>query len=500
MRRLDGLTTRPSILDSVASRTRTRTAGNINQLLYKRHLSFWRNIFRRSDRGGYGYTYGNHGSAPAYRIQPIIFKKPSFGERMIYAFQTWALWAMSFYLFMKFNKMWSVISAPEEEKDAEGADKSHDDSYGINIFGKADIEGASEAEEEEDDEDILFIPLGYPKIIPGEYYSGTDPEWLEFAKIAQDNKALADTKESLVKLVSNAASKNPALATNLGDSIQLMSYWIMHEFPYRAPPEYVRSGIEIGPDYIGWVSRVVPNEEAEKIKSMYSIEGLKEPLLGAWKLFLGQALNKVRNALGFEEDPSSTITPSALSTSGFGSYSISKRDERDTDTILPSSSSSSTSLLESNKSIQEPQATPPARQQDQQDPQQSQLPSILRNPLYRDFSRPSPGTTPDPSTVSSTFPTRRLLDAADPDFDIGEATAAYRRMASKAKSKFVIPPRGVFRLHGLVGLRGSKGQASIYASGYYQPQEKKWYNLSIELVSLIPVEQRPRGVSRPSSV
>ncbi|KAI5296303.1 hypothetical protein KEM52_004382, partial [Ascosphaera acerosa] len=128
------------------------------------------------------------------------------------------------------------------------------------------------------------------------------------------------------------------------------------------------------------------------------------------------------------------------------------------------------------------------------------LPSILRNNLPRDLSRPSPGTTPDPSATplssaatASTFPTRRLLDASDPDFDIREATAAYRRMASTAKSNFVVPPRGVFRLHGLVELRGSMSQASIYASGYYQPQERKWYNVSIEVVSMIPIEQRPRG-------
>ncbi|KAI5306399.1 hypothetical protein KEM56_001062 [Ascosphaera pollenicola] len=401
-------------------------------------------------------------------------------------------WILTIYVFVKVSNVRTILKDSEEEN-GDAQDKKHidhqtpdGDSHATNVYGAADIEGASDTDEE-DDEDILFIPLGYPKVIPGEYYSGTDPEWLAFAKIAQDTKALSATKESLVKLVSDAASKNPALATYLGDPVQLMSYWIMHEFPYRAPPEYVRSGIEIGPDYIGWVSRVVPNEEAEKIKSMYNIEGLKEPLLEAWKLVLGQGLNKVRNALGLEETPSHT-TPSP--TSGFSPQWVKNSGDLEIDP-------SSTSLYESNRHTQEPQSTP-ARQQDQQDPQQPQLPSILRNPLYRDFSRPSPGTTPDPSSVSSTFPTRRLLDAADPDFDISEATAAYRRMASKAKSKFVIPPRGVFRLHGLVGLRGSKGQASIYASGYYQPQEKKWFNLSIELVSLIPVEQRPKGVSRSS--
>ncbi|KAI5287010.1 hypothetical protein KEM54_006313 [Ascosphaera aggregata] len=473
----------------------------INQLVTRRYISFLRNRFTRSDYHPGGYSYGEHenpvynGNSAAYRVQPIIFKKPSFGERLFGAFQTLTLYVVPIYFILKFTNAWAPLFDDDNEEDsAENAGSklgslrnSRGESHHFGIYGRADIEGASEAGEEDDD-DILFIPLGYPKIIPGEFYAGTDPEWSAFAEIAQDTKALSDTKESLVKLVSNAASSSPTLASNLGDPVQLMSYWIMHEFPYRAPPEYVRSGIEIGPDYIGWVSRVVSKEEAEKIKSMYSIEGIKESFWEAWKLVSSHGLNKVRTALGYQR--LLHLHPDKAIATSIPTRTVANPNIESTlfDSDIPP--------------YQEPQSAasshPPSQQSPSQLRPQSQLPSFLRNQSYRDFSRPSPGTTSDPSSISSTFPTRRLLDAADPDFNISEATAAYRRMASKAKSKFVIPPRGVFRLHGLVGLRGSKGQASIYASGYYQPQERKWYNLSIELVSLIPVEQRPKGISRSS--
>lgn len=43
-------------------------------------------------------------------------------------------------------------------------------------------------EDYEDDEDAIFIPLGWARQLPRSYYKGTDPEWQEFIKFARDRK------------------------------------------------------------------------------------------------------------------------------------------------------------------------------------------------------------------------------------------------------------------------------------------------------------------------
>ncbi|KAI5295124.1 hypothetical protein KEM52_002318 [Ascosphaera acerosa] len=252
-----------------------------------------------------------------YRIQPVIFQKPSLKERLAGTFSTVAAFVVTFYLFTTFSKAWAPLLSDHDRSDSHdhhSQRQQHDSEAGgdqqtnggpdgahsgiSSIFGRADMAEGSAEEDEDliDEEDVLFVPLTYPKLIPGEFYAGTDPEWLTFVHIARDRELLQQIKESLVQVAGNAATHNPTLAANLGDAVQLMSYWIMHDFPYRAPPEYVRSGIEVGPDYVGWVTRVVTNEEASKIKQMYSFDRIRASVWQAWKIAAANRLLRVSNA------------------------------------------------------------------------------------------------------------------------------------------------------------------------------------------------------------
>jgi len=41
-------------------------------------------------------------------------------------------------------------------------------------------------DEEEDEDDALFIPLGWTTELPRQWYKGSDPEWQDFRKLSQD--------------------------------------------------------------------------------------------------------------------------------------------------------------------------------------------------------------------------------------------------------------------------------------------------------------------------
>lgn len=44
------------------------------------------------------------------------------------------------------------------------------------------------------DEDKVFIPLSWPFLRPGEFYSGSDPEWEEFKKFSKDPQKIKELK------------------------------------------------------------------------------------------------------------------------------------------------------------------------------------------------------------------------------------------------------------------------------------------------------------------
>lgn len=45
-----------------------------------------------------------------------------------------------------------------------------------------------------DEEDTMFIPLGWPRLVPGKDYAGDDPEWQTFLKTARNPDRLNSLK------------------------------------------------------------------------------------------------------------------------------------------------------------------------------------------------------------------------------------------------------------------------------------------------------------------
>lgn len=127
-------------------------------------------------------------------------------------------------------------------------------------------DGAIDAKKEDidEDEDVTFIPLSWPRLRPGELYTGNDPEWKDFTKYAQDTKRLDSLKrrcrnvildtrkwitdisspptEELEEIVRKKLLSAPQIVRLLGDPVAVAQSWLMVQFPYRAPPHYETLG------------------------------------------------------------------------------------------------------------------------------------------------------------------------------------------------------------------------------------------------------------------
>ena len=147
-----------------------------------------------------------------------------------------------------------------------------------------------EAEEEEDefaDEDSTFIPMTWATKLPRTFYKGTDPEWQEFVKVAKDKPRHKKLQSELVALVLKAAQQHPRVAMSTGKELKVGKYWLELTFPDAPPQEYVRSGIEIGDDFIAWSPQKISAENYHRLtRALWP----KATFEGAWataKIFGG---------------------------------------------------------------------------------------------------------------------------------------------------------------------------------------------------------------------
>lgn len=127
------------------------------------------------------------------------------------------------------------------------------------------------------------------------------------------------------------------------------------------------------------------------------------------------------------------------------------------------------------------------------------LPSF-NNPGREDAGRLDTNQTHSQSQTSDIHPYQPSQSLSSLDlllsarFDFPCAVAAFRAaLDRKLKGAIVIPPRGVYHLHGMVGFRGPKGICTVYSSGLYHPDQRRWYNTKFQLVSYTPTVQMAKG-------
>lgn len=62
-------------------------------------------------------------------------------------------------------------------------------------------DGRKRSSTEDAEAEPIFIPLGWPRSSQGELYAASDPEWLEFVKIARDQEKLRILRGPVISIL-----------------------------------------------------------------------------------------------------------------------------------------------------------------------------------------------------------------------------------------------------------------------------------------------------------
>lgn len=135
--------------------------------------------------------------------------------------------------------------------------------------------GAAEAlegmpvEQEEQEEGAIFIPFpGTVQQLKPRPYRGQDPEWQEFVKFSQDKELQTQLRDELAQYVRKLAQNHPVIFMKVGKELKQRRCWLDVDFPPAGPPEFVRSGIEISDEKIGWATNPVDSHTVYRIRSV----------------------------------------------------------------------------------------------------------------------------------------------------------------------------------------------------------------------------------------
>ncbi|WEW58525.1 hypothetical protein PRK78_003993 [Emydomyces testavorans] len=321
----------------------------------------------------------------------------------------------------------------------------------------AELEEVDEDGNTEDEEDPLFIPLGVPRLVPGDLYSRNDPEWELFAEISNDEELLTLLKSELADIVLMTVTKDSELSKRLGTPITVKQATLSPMFPDRAPPEYQHLGFDIHEDgTVDAVIRSLPFDEGRRFRDILVPSSIAFSLVGAGLIFCHLKLLKLKSFfLGDSSQPKEI-------------------QQTNSSPFLPGLSSGAESSEQS-----------PALSQEQGNYSaggslQQSVPKI---------DNLAPLRSDEPSQFQSL---RSLIPKPDPDFIL--TAKAFGLLLNKLSNAGIPPPPGAFLIGGSIALRGSKGHCTVYAKGVYNPLENSWVGLNIDLKTPnTPTPQRPPG-------
>ncbi|KAJ9213322.1 hypothetical protein DTO166G4_5129 [Paecilomyces variotii] len=316
---------------------------------------------------------------------------------------------------------------------------------------KPNKQHTKESPGEMDDADALFIPLTLPSVRPGELYAPSDPEWKEFVKIARDKQRLPALRDELVSIVWKKASESNQIIRVLGGPLTLTGSWLVHRFPYRAPPQFELSGLEFGHEGVLWTSRpMAPEQGSRLVKCLLPFAvtlAMKDAYLVLWR----KQVDHVKEFIGFNR-PEPIAQPSIpLDQSTLAGHTT-------TDTKFP--------------------------------PAEAETRMRTEGELGEDISKGGQPIVQHPSAIISTLQ-RLPRPQFGPGSDLHEASAAFKKRLKEIwKRDPQVPRRGVFYMAGPVGLKGPKGYCRIEVRGEYDPTTRTWTAVSMQVKDLNLNNQR----------
>ncbi|PYI06285.1 hypothetical protein BO78DRAFT_387086 [Aspergillus sclerotiicarbonarius CBS 121057] len=302
-----------------------------------------------------------------------------------------------------------------------------------------------------------FIPMGWPRLCEGELYAATDPEWQAFRRIASDRNTLPGLKDELVLLVLDAASQSSLLSHMLGGPLSVAKFWLEHRFPYRAPPAYYRSGLQISQIGFSWSSKPMSAEDGDRLQRWTRPLVVAHAIKDAFSVLWSRQLSRFSTSSDEEQTIESPI---------------SLRDNS-----LSSGLRGLDGLNDLSQSVSEP--PPPSSQEGT---------SLTRN-----------GSRPHPSVYLSTLQ-RLPLPNLGPGSDLHMALLAFKWRLNYCWARSIrTSRRGVMYISGPVGIRGPNGICRVEVKGEYDVMASRWTVVSMDIRDLNLFNQRALGSHQRSS-
>ncbi|KAI1962947.1 hypothetical protein LOZ58_002571 [Ophidiomyces ophidiicola] len=376
------------------------------------------------------------------QVHRVKFKKRPWMRRF------WFNFALYFLAITAWDRIvWKPLTAfladeEEEDEEAEAIDPLQND-HDVRLLqghddDDEDVEDFEDAEGVEEEDLTLFIPLAIPRPCVGRSYSPDDPELKQLTKLLKDKDLAKSLGRELSDMVLESATKDSKMMGLIGSSISIHQTMFFPLSLNMSRIEYVNLGLEIDDDGgVASVIRMMPFEEGKRFRNILVPEKLFLALVGASKLFLRLKTAKLTSFFGSPQGETEHLqdvsSPSGL---------------RDTDSRL--------SLPEVPKdyrpgSLQEsiPKVENPPQLRSEQSPFQNIIHSIPK---------------PDPDFV-----------AAAKVF-----SALYKRLGNvglQSSPHYVV-------VEGLVALKGTKGQCTIYIKGAYDTSERQWIGFDASVKDL----------------
>ncbi|KIW07930.1 uncharacterized protein PV09_01837 [Verruconis gallopava] len=354
----------------------------------------------------------------------------------------WLLYGMTFWAFLQYVlPEFITISFEEVEEEVVGED------------GEVDVQTE---EGEEEVEEGLFIPFGWPKKQPRTYYRASDPEWKEFMKFSKQVERHKEVQRRLVSAIRSEIAGLPGTKRLLGAvDVSKGRYWLEIVFPDGPPQDYEVHGIEITDEFVAWSVKTVSQKEYARLcRTMIPTATIKASWASIKYQFDIQA-NKVREYLGLQPkiDPEVALIKASLrerpNTKHFGSGNNS--------------------------------------------------PKTPANPLSKGFP-PQPITSPsgqnaEASNSESSEPSIPRLPSIVPRGENKPVTLALflHNLRKNRGPTPIEPPRGSVVVTGLIEVIGTNGRVTLDVSAAFDPRSDEYVLWSWRPRRIQPKAQRPKG-------
>ncbi|CEO58517.1 hypothetical protein PMG11_03236 [Penicillium brasilianum] len=395
-----------------------------------------RQLFRTQPRSAL-FQFGPRQPSQPAAIRHVRFRRPWFrsflGKFILYgtAFHLW-----SSFVLVRFDDDDTHDDQTAPETALENA-SLHRAAGGIDELTKEELK----------EEDRVFIPLTWSWLEEGDLYTASDPEWQEFVSISKDRKKLQKLRDELAAIVLKSASES--MSQLLGSPLSLTGFWLVHQFPPRAPPEYLRSGLEIADDGVSWVTQTLDPDVGDRLQKVMKPVHVALAIKDAYTLLIRRQLARLR-------DPDSQPLDALELLSG--RYILSGHEK-----LNPIS----------------PHEQPRVQSSLSDDPPENILPT--EEPELH------------PSSIISSLQRLPLPDLG-PGSDLHLASLAFRLRLNEYRARTPrTPQRGTFFISGPVGLKGPNGFCRFEVRGEYDPAKSAWRTVEMQLKDINPRKQKPLG-------